>query len=162
MMPRHIHADLHDNAVAALRSGPAYSPVMPVLRRRAPDALAAILAISGVLHLVRPSIYAALIPPILPAPGAIIAISGLAELICASGLVRRDRWAGPISAILLVAVFPGNVWFAITTSADSTAPTALIAASWLRLPLQAPLIWAALQARREARIDAVDASRHNN
>ena len=109
--------------------------------------VAAIFAVSGVLHLVRPSAFEALIPPFLPAPGPIIALSGIAELVCAAGLLRRAGWAAPASAALLVAVFPGNIWFAIATSGDPTAPPALVAASWLRLPIQAPLIWAALQAR---------------
>ncbi len=121
-----------------------------MLRRVAPDVVAALFAVSGVLHLVRPSAYAALIPPFLPAPGPIIAVSGIAELVCAAALLRRMRWAAPASAALLVAVFPGNVWFAIATSGDPAASTALVAASWLRLPLQAPLIWAALQPRRSA------------
>ena len=105
-----------------------------------------LFAISGVVHLVRPATFEALIPPILPGPGAIIAISGVAELICALGLVRRARWAGPASVALLVAVFPGKVWFAIATAADPAASPSLALVSWLRLPLQAPLIWAALQA----------------
>jgi uncharacterized membrane protein len=88
---------------------------MDRVRRFAPDALAAILALSGAVHLVRPSTYEALIPPFLPAPGTIIAISGIAELICAASLFRRARWAALTTAGLLVAVFPGNVWFAITT-----------------------------------------------
>ena len=120
---------------------------MSVVRRFAPDALAALFAVSGVVHLVRPSVYEALIPPSFPAPGAIIVISGIAELVCAVGLVRRARWAGPASAGLLVAVFPGNVWFALSTTADPTAPSVLVAGSWLRLPLQVPLIWMALQDR---------------
>lgn len=117
------------------------------LRRIAPDALAAVFAVSGVLHLVRPSGYEALIPPFLPAPGAIIAASGVAELVCALGLLRRERWAGPASAALLVAVFPGNLWFALATTADPTAASGLVVGSWLRLPLQVPLIWAALRSQ---------------
>lgn len=121
------------------------------LRRFAPDALAALLALSGVLHLVRPSGYLALIPPFLPAPEAIIAVSGVAELVCALGLLRRERWAGPASATLLVAVFPGNLWFAIATTADPAGSPWLVVASWLRLPLQVPLIWAALQSQARVR-----------
>ncbi|MEO8273977.1 MAG: DoxX family protein [Chloroflexota bacterium] len=124
---------------------------MDRVRRYAPDVLAAIFAVSGVGHLVRPGAYESLIPPFLPAPGAIIAISGGAELICALGLLRRDRWAGPTSAALLVAVFPGNVWFAIATTSAGTSAGLLVVGSWLRLPLQLPLIWAALQARAGAR-----------
>lgn len=128
-----------------------YSHRVARARRFAPDVLAAILAASGVLHLVRPSAYAALIPPFLPAPGAIIAISGVAELVCAVGLLRRARWAGPATAILLVAVFPGNVWFAVAMVGDATSSTWLAVAAVLRLPLQAPLIWMALQAEERTR-----------
>ena len=121
---------------------------MARLRRFAPDALAALFAASGALHLVRPGAFDALIPPALPFPGAVIALSGLAELACAVGLLRRDRWAAPASAALLVAVFPGNVWFALASATDPSAPPGLVTAAWLRLPLQVPLIWAALEARR--------------
>ncbi|GAC1662682.1 MAG: membrane protein [Candidatus Limnocylindrales bacterium] len=117
---------------------------MALLRRFSPDALAALFAVSGLLHLVRPSSYDDLIPTFLPAPGAIIAISGLAELICAFGLLRREPWAGPASAALLVAVFPGNVWFAVAQP-DGPRPDWVALAAWLRLPLQLPLIWAARQ-----------------
>ena len=117
------------------------------LRQFAPDALAALFTLSGALHLVRPSAYEALIPPFMPGSGAIIAVSGVAELICALGLVRRERWAGPASAGLLVAVFPGNVWFAIATTADAVGPSWLVVGSWLRLPLQVLLVWAAFQSR---------------
>jgi uncharacterized membrane protein len=144
--PRHLGADLHDNIVAARRSGAAYSAVMGLVRRFAPDALAALFAVSGIVHLVRPSGYLALIPPFVPAPGAIIALSGIAELVCSVGLIRRARWAGPTSAALLVAVFPGNAWFALATT-DGSRPDWVTLGAWLRLPLQLPLIWAALQSR---------------
>jgi uncharacterized membrane protein len=123
-----------------------YAPAVDRLRRRAPDALAALLATSGLFHLVRPDWYGALVPPPLPA-GPVIAISGLAELACAVGLLTRRGWAGPASALLLVAILPGNVWFAIDRTTDPTASTALVVGAWLRLPLQLPMIWAALQAR---------------
>jgi uncharacterized membrane protein len=110
--------------------------------------VAATFTVSGTLHLVRPDLYLPLVPRALPAPAAIVAISGLAELICAAGLVTRRSWAGPVSAALLVAVFPGNVQFALDRTADPAADTRMVVASWLRLPLQLPLIWAALQRRQ--------------
>ncbi len=120
---------------------------MSWLRRIAPDALAALFIGSGTLHLLRPEIFAAAVPAGLPEPGAIIFTSGIAELVCSVGLLARARWAGPASAILLVSVFPGNVAMAFTTSADPNASSLARAAVWARLPLQLPLIWAALQAR---------------
>lgn len=103
---------------------------------------------SGVLHLVRPEIFLPLVPRGLPAPDAIVAISGVAELVCAAGLVTRQPWAAPASAALLVAVFPGNVQFALDRASDPAARPEVVALAWLRLPLQIPMIWAALQARR--------------
>lgn len=117
-------------------------------RRWAPLGLAALFGASGVLHLIRPDLFLPLIPRGLPAPDVIVGVSGIVELACAAGLVTRQPWAGPASAALLVAIFPGNVQFALDQSADPAAGTLAVALAWLRLPLQVPMIWAALQARR--------------
>lgn len=117
------------------------------LRRWSPFALAALFAGSGVLHLVRPEVYLPLVPRGLPDPGLLVAVSGLAELVCAGALVTRQPWAGPASVALLVAILPGNIQFAIDQAADPVADSRLVLAAWLRLPLQLPMIWAALQAR---------------
>jgi len=117
-------------------------------RRRAPAGLAALFIGSGTLHLLRPGIFAAAVPPALPAQGAIIAISGIAELFCAVGLLAGNRWAGRISALLLIAIFPGNVTIALATAADPDSSRRARVAAWTRLPLQVPLVWAALQAGR--------------
>jgi len=117
-------------------------------RAWAPFGLAALFLVSGTIHLVRPETFRSLIPEGLPAPEAINAASGLAELVCAAGLFARARWVGPASAILLVAVFPANVTQAIHASSDPSLPRWVVAVAWARLPLQLPLVWAALQARR--------------
>ncbi len=94
-----------------------------------------------------------MVPAVLPARDAIVFASGIAEIGCAAGLLTRAPWAGLASALLLVAVFPGNVVFAVDSmTAPSTSPL-LVAAAWGRLPLQAPMIWAALQARRQRFMD---------
>jgi uncharacterized membrane protein len=85
----------------------------------------------------------------MPARDAIVLVSGIAELVCAAGLFTRASWAGPASAALLLVVFPGNVMFAVDASRDPSSSSAMVAAAWARLPLQVPLIWAALQARRD-------------
>jgi uncharacterized membrane protein len=115
------------------------------LRRWAPHGLAVIFLTSGVLHLIRPEFYLSLLPRGLPAAEGIVAVSGLAELTCGVGLLRRASWAGPASAALLIGIFPANVFFAMDVAADPNAPPLLVGAAWARLPLQIPLIWAALQ-----------------
>jgi uncharacterized membrane protein len=112
--------------------------------------IAAAFATSGTIHLVRPQVFHPLIPRQLPAPRTLVYASGVAELICAAGLLAGRRWAGPASAALLVAVLPGNVQMALDTTARARRrPTALritvAAGAWARVPLQLPLIRAALR-----------------
>jgi len=116
-------------------------------RAWAPRTLAALFSLSGVVHFVRPEIFTPLIPSWLPEPTAVVYVSGAAELICAYGLITRRRWAGPASAALLLAVWPGNLQMALDASSDNglDSPQAIIA--WLRMPLQIPLIWMAFQDR---------------
>jgi uncharacterized membrane protein len=126
---------------------------MRPLQRHAPVALAGLFAVSGVLHLVRPEIYAAIVPDPLPEPLAVVRISGLLELICAAGLLTRMPWAAPASVLLLVAIFPANVQHAIDVTSDPASSTWATAAVLGRLPLQLPLIWAALQTNRREALD---------
>lgn len=122
------------------------------LRSVAPMALAGLFAGSGVLHLVTPQPFVAIVPRRLPAQEALVYASGVLELVCAAGLARRKAWAGPASALLLAAVFPANVQMALDSGSGrlpGVADNPVVA--WGRLPLQAPMIWAALQVRRPRR-----------
>lgn len=117
--------------------------------RRSTAGLAGSFLVSGVVHLVRPRVFTPLIPRALPAPTGLVYASGAAELVCATGLLRGSRWAGPASAALLVAILPGNVQMAVdaTTRArrrPTPARIAFAAGCWIRVPLQLPLIRAAL------------------
>lgn len=117
------------------------------LRRDAKIVVGAFL-VSGTVHLVKPSLYEPLMPSWVPAHREVIAVSGVAELVCAAGMLLRPtrRLAGLAGAALLVAVFPGNVKMAL--DASKTANTSFKAATWARLPLQLPLIRGALRAGR--------------
>lgn len=124
---------------------------MRTVQRKASLALAAAFATSGGVHLVRPQSFAAIMPRAIPQQHHtnLIYASGVAELICAIGLLRRTRWAAPASVALLVAVFPANVQMALD-SGSGQSPADNRALAWGRLPLQAAMIWAALGARPEA------------
>lgn len=117
---------------------------------RTQQALVAAFAGSGVLHLVRPATFEPLMPAWVPAHGAVIAASGVAELVCAAGLAhpRTRRAAGLASAALLVAVLPGNVEMARRALASRRAPAWYRAVTVARVPLQVPLVRAALRAGR--------------
>jgi len=119
------------------------------LRRRAPLALAAVFATSGVVHLVRPQAFASIMPRALPEQHHtnLIYASGVAELVCAAALVRRTRWASAASLATLAAVFPANVQMAVDAgSGRNPGPSDNRLVAWGRLPLQLVLAWAARQA----------------
>jgi uncharacterized membrane protein len=100
-------------------------------------ALAALFLGSGTLHFVAPGPFVRIVPPFLPWPGALVAISGAAELAGAVGLltVRWRRLAAVGLVALLVAVFPANVYMAMR---GMMLPAWIL---WARLPLQGLLIW---------------------
>lgn len=106
--------------------------------------VAGLFTASGVLHVVRPSAFEEFMPSWVPAPVAVNLAAGAVELVCAYGLFTRRRWAGPASAVVLLAVWPSNLQYALNaTAADGLGSTrALIA--WARMPLQLPMIWAVL------------------
>jgi uncharacterized membrane protein len=115
-------------------------------RRRAPWVVAAAFSASGVVHLVHPATFTRIVPTFLPAKTALVYASGVAELICAVGLWRRDRWAGLAAATLLVVIWPANLQMAINAQRGNDVVTKV--EDWIRLPLQIPLIWCALQSGR--------------
>ncbi|PFG21224.1 DoxX family protein [Serinibacter salmoneus] len=119
-----------------------------------PWSVVAPFAVSGVIHLVRPGLFEPIIPaPLRPWARELVVASGAAELACAAGLVhpRTRRLAGRASAALLVAVWPANAQMSLDLARlararrDQASVLALVA-SLARLPLQIPLIRAALRA----------------
>ncbi|MGI9088876.1 MAG: DoxX family protein [Chthoniobacterales bacterium] len=104
-------------------------------------ALALFFVFAGVMHFISPGPYLAIMPRALPWPGALVAITGLAEIVGGLGvLVRPTRKLAAWSLILLLlAVFPANIYAAQHGMNVSgwQVPAWLL---WARLPLQAVLI----------------------
>jgi uncharacterized membrane protein len=110
---------------------------------------ASIFLVSGFLHFFYPAPYVRIMPPILPWPLMLVRISGAAEILGGAGLfLRKFRRAAAYGlTLLLVAVFPANVYMAV---AHVPFPGLMGKAwvQWARLPLQLPLIaWAIYYAR---------------
>lgn len=97
---------------------------------------------SGVLHFAMPEYYVRIMPPWLPAPMALVLISGVFEILGGAGvLVTTTRVAAGWGLIaLLVAVFPANVQMLLNARA-AHASALWIAALIARLPLQVALIY---------------------
>lgn len=110
-------------------------------------ALALLFVGAGVLHFLRPATYLAIMPPALPAPLALVYVSGFFELVGGLGLLpaRTRRVAGWGLLALLVAVFPANVYMALIH--EQLHIPGWVA--WGRLPLQLPLLWWVWRVMRE-------------
>ena len=106
--------------------------------------LAALMVFVGVQHFVDPEPFERIVPAVLPAPRALVYLSGVFEILGGLGLLLpRTRRAAAWGLIALyVAVFPANVNMAVNHIAmgdHALSPVVL----WLRLPLQAVFIaWA--------------------
>jgi uncharacterized membrane protein len=108
--------------------------------------LIAILGGSGVLHMLVPAPYERIVPPGFGDPRTMVYLSGVAELGCAALLASRRtrRTGGLLSAGLFVGVFPANL-YAVKIMGNRLTKAAAVA----RLPLQLPMITAALRVARE-------------
>ncbi|WP_017606353.1 DoxX family protein [Nocardiopsis alkaliphila] len=83
--------------------------------------LAAMFVVTGLAHFVglRETLVA-MVPPALPAPELLVTITGVLELVGALGLLwhRTAPWAAAGLTLLLVAMFPANVYAIIEGTAD--------------------------------------------
>ena len=108
--------------------------------------LAAALGGSGVLHLVRPRTYEWLVPPELGDARAWVHASGVAEIATAGLMaVPATRRAGGWAAAALLAAFVPAHLHTFRVLPRRPLPMAV---ATLRLPLQVPLVLAALRVAR--------------
>ncbi len=124
------------------------------VRSKTPEAtahrLAALLIGTGSVHFLAPQPFDTVVPAELPGSArAYTYVSGLAEVVVGSLLLARGtrRFGALAAAALFLAVFPANVnmvrlWW--------DKPWAMRIFALARLPLQIPMVTAALRVRRES------------
>lgn len=110
--------------------------------------LAVFYAIAGIVHLVLPDPFIAIVPPFVPAPAAVVALTGVAEILGAAGLAQSGRpalrrAAGWSLAAYALCVWPANVQHMLLDLARSGQGLGL-GYHVPRLAAQPLLIWAAL------------------
>jgi uncharacterized membrane protein len=74
--------------------------------------LAAFMAVAGIGHFAAADTFLAQVPPWMPLPETVVAVSGIVELGFAAALVfapRHRALVGWLLAAFFVAVFPGNI-----------------------------------------------------
>jgi uncharacterized membrane protein len=127
--------------------------------------MAAVMGGAGVTHFVSPGFYEPIVPRPLDRNARFwVYASGVVELTCAVLLLRRRtrRLGGWLTVAALLGVYPANIQAALDGGMkEAKPPMDSPAAAWLRLPLQFPMILAALRIARTKRTAAeeVPASR---
>jgi uncharacterized membrane protein len=116
----------------------------PMMNRRGVLSwLAAVLYVAaGAMHFAHPGPYLKIMPNWVPWPEAAVWISGLAEILGGIGMAvpKLRRMAAWWLVALLVAVFPANLNMALHPTETGAAGIPALAL-WIRLPVQALLIW---------------------
>lgn len=117
--------------------------------------LALFYAAVGVIHLANPAPFLAIMPPWVPAPGPVVALTGIAELAGAAGLLQP--WSVPLRraagwglAAYALCVWPANVQHMLI---DLARPDHGLGLGYHvpRLAFQPVLIWLAWWVSRERR-----------
>jgi len=104
--------------------------------------LGTLYVVAGSLHFLITRRYVAIVPSYLPAPRALVLVSGAAEIAGGLGVLGRNptirRAAAWGLVVLLIVVMPANVNMALHAADFPGIPAWLL---WVRLPLQLPLIY---------------------
>src|SRR5215208_1708733 len=97
------------------------------------------MVLAGLNHFRVPRTYRAIVPGYLPAPGALVAVSGAAEVVGGLAAMHPATWplARPWLVTLLVAVSPVHVWMLQRPDLHPRIPRPVL---WARLALQPVLI----------------------
>ena len=105
--------------------------------------------IVGIKHFIEPEYFLSIVPPYLPYHLELVYISGLFEILFGLLILfPKYRYYGAIGLILLlVAVFPANIYLAQSKEAQEALGAPQEIATW-RLPIQGVLIWIAYYIRR--------------
>ncbi|MEP7318486.1 MAG: hypothetical protein ABI921_07085 [Panacibacter sp.] len=99
--------------------------------------------LAGVNHIFNPGFYLPLIPPYLPAHEAINTAAGIAEiggsvLIC---FTATRNFAARGIILMLIAFMPVHIYMVQHTPMQIGSRTITPFIAWLRIPIQALLIW---------------------
>tara|TARA_X000001036_G_scaffold105432_2_gene98560 strand:- start:1863 stop:2237 length:375 start_codon:yes stop_codon:yes gene_type:complete len=105
--------------------------------------------IVGIKHFIEPEYFLSIVPPYLPYHLELVYVSGLFEVLFGILiLLPKYRYYGAIGLILLlIAVFPANIYLAQNEIAQEAIGATQEIAIW-RLPIQGILIWIAYFIRK--------------
>ena len=96
----------------------------------------------GVQHFIDTSFFLKIMPPSFPFHKESVYVSGVLEIIFGSGIIiKKTRFYASWGIILLlIAVYPANIYLAFSEDAQKAIGVSSFFASWVRLPIQFALI----------------------
>lgn len=105
--------------------------------------LAVLFLVTGILHFVKPKFFTSIMPDYIPYHLAMVYISGAAEIFGGLGILfeKTQQLAGWGLILLLIAVFPANIYMAVESIQRSGYASLYSMATIVRLPLQFVLIY---------------------
>ena len=112
--------------------------------------MAVLFIAAGILHFFATAEFMTIVPPSLPFPRELVWISGFFEIVGGVGLMlpRFRRSAGYGLVLLLIAVFPANIYMAMA-HVPATGVLGNRSLQWIRLPVQFVLMWLTLRCSRK-------------
>ena len=92
----------------------------------------------GVNHFTDPYLFLKIVPPYLPYKIELVYISGFLEIVLGVMLLipKTRVYAGWGLIMLLIAVYPANIYLAFNETPQKAIGISAFAASWIRLPIQ--------------------------
>ena len=96
----------------------------------------------GVQHFIDTSFFLKIMPPSFPFHKESVYVSGVLEILFGSGIIiKKTRFYASCGIILLlIAVYPANIYLAFSEDAQKAIGVSSFFASWVRLPIQFALI----------------------
>ena len=96
----------------------------------------------GVQHFIDTSFFLKIMPPSFPFHKESVYVSGVLEILFGSGvIIKKTRFYSSWGIILLlIAVYPANIYLAFSEDAQQAVGVSSFFASWVRLPIQFALI----------------------
>jgi uncharacterized membrane protein len=96
----------------------------------------------GFQHFIDTSFFLKIMPPSFPFHKESVYISGVLEILFGSGIIiKKTRFFASWGIILLlIAVYPANIYLAYSENAQQAIGVSSFFASWVRLPIQFALI----------------------
>ena len=96
----------------------------------------------GVQHFIDTSFFLKIMPPSFPLHKESVYVSGVLEILFGSVIIiKKTRFYASWGIILLlIAVYPANIYLAFSDDAQQAIGVSSFFASWIRLPIQFALI----------------------